>query len=119
MAKKSKARRVKRVLGVRIPKPVGRFIATPAGRIAIAGALIAGGVAASRNPRVRAAAAMAAHEVQRAGRSAGQALGAGARAALAPMMAAAHLDGAGKKAKRKAKSTTPRLRQDDAERVSH
>ncbi len=119
MAKKSKSKRVKRVLGVKIPKPVGRFIASPGGRIALVGAVVAGGVLAARSPRVKAGAMIAAYEVKKAGRAAGMALGSAARAALTPVMAATQSDSAGKKAKKKAKAASPRLAQDDAEALSH
>lgn len=112
MAKKSK-RRVKRVLGVKIPKPVGRFLGSRGGQAAVAGAAIVAGVAAARHPRVQAAAMMAGYELQRAGASAGHAVSSAAKAALTPVIAA--LQPAPEAVKKKSKRS-PRLAQDGAER---
>jgi hypothetical protein len=121
MAKRRK--RVKRVFGVKVSKPVGRFLASPGGQLAIAGAVVAAGVAASRNPRVRAAFQIAGHELKRAGTSAGFALGSAAKAALAPVIGV--MDGASgedekpKKKKKRKSDTTARLEQDDYEEIPH
>jgi hypothetical protein len=116
MAKKRK--RVKRVLGLKVPKPMGRFLATPGGQLAIAGAVVAVGVAASRNSRVRASLQIAGHELKRAGASAGYALGSATKAALAPVIGALEQvsgdDEKPKKKKRKGNGS-PRLDQEEAE----
>lgn len=120
MAKKRK--RVKRVLGLKVSKPVGRFLASPGGQLAIAGAVVAAGVAASRNPRVRAAFQIAGHELKRAGASAGYALGSAAKATLAPVIGAMdHVDEDEKPKKKKKRkgNTTARLEQDDYEEIPH
>ena len=120
MAKKRK--RVKRILGMRLPKPVGRLLASPAGQLAVAAAIVAGGVAAARNPRVRAAVGIAGNELKQAGVAAGYALGSAAKAALTPVAGAARQvsgeDGAKKKKKRKGDGS-PRLQQEDYEEMSH
>jgi hypothetical protein len=121
MAKKRK--RVKRVLGLKVPKPVGRFLASPAGQLSIAGVMVAGGVAAARSSRVRAAFAIAGHELKEAGVSAGYAIGSAAKAAMAPVVGAAHHlsgdeDDAPKK-KKKRKGVSPRLEQDDYDEIPH
>jgi hypothetical protein len=116
MAKKRK--RVKRLLGIKVPKPMGRFLASPGGQAAIAGALIAAGVAAARSSRVRAAFALAGHELTRAGNSVGYALGSATKAALTPIVGAAEQVATGetKPKKRKAKGDgSSRLDQDDYE----
>jgi len=116
MAKKR--RRVKRVLGIKVSKPVGRFLASPGGQLAIAGAVIAIGVAAARSQRVRAAFDIAGHELKRAGTSAGYAVGSAAKAALAPVIGAMEQvsgeDDKPKKKKRKSDSSA-RLAQEDSE----
>jgi hypothetical protein len=122
MAKKRK--RVKRVLGLKVPKPVGRFLASPAGQLTIAGVIVAGGVAAARSPRVRAAVAMAGHELKEAGVSAGYALGSAARAALTPVVGAAQQLSGGddetpKKKKKRKSDSSPRLEQEDYEEMPH
>lgn len=121
MAKKRK--RVKRVLGVKVPKTVGRFLASPGGQLAVAGVVVAVGVAASRNHRVRAAFEIAGHELKRAGISAGYALGSATKAALAPVIGAMdqvsdEREKPKKKKKRKGDSS-PRLEQDDYEEIPH
>jgi len=120
MAKKRK--RVKRVLGLKVPKPIGRFMASPAGQLTIAGIVVAGGVVAARSPRVRAAVAVAGHELKAAGVSAGYAIGSAAKAALAPVVGAAHQlsgdDDRPKKEKKKRKGdASARLEQDDFEEM--
>jgi hypothetical protein len=121
MAKKRK--RVKRVLGLKVPKPVGRFLATPAGQLTVAGVVVAGGIVAARSPRVRAAFAMAGHELKEAGVSAGYAIGSATKAALAPVIGAAHQvsddDDRPKKKKKRKSDSSPRLEQDDYEEVPH
>lgn len=119
MAKKGK--RVKRVLGVKVSKPVGRFLASPGGQVAIAAAVVAIGVAASRNHRVRAAFQIAGHELKRAGTSAGYALGAAAKAALTPVIGAqvSDADEKPKKKKKRKGDSSLRLEQDDYEEVPH
>jgi len=122
MAKKRK--RVKRVLGLRVPKPMGRFLASPTGQLAIAGVILGGAFAASRSPRVRAAVAMAGRELKEAGVSAGYAVGAAAKAALTPMVGAAQQvsggNGAGLKKRKKRKGgSTARLEQDEYEEIPH
>ena len=121
MAKKRK--RVKRVLGVKVSKPVGRFLASPGGQLAIAGAVVAAGVAASRSPRVRAAFQIAGLELKRAGTSAGFAVGSAAKAALAPVIGAmggvSDEDEKPKKKKKRKSDSSPRLEQDDYEEAPH
>ena len=121
MAKKRK--RVKRVLGLKVPKPMGRFLASPTGQLAIAGVIVGGAVAASRSPRVRAAVAMAGHELKEAGVSAGYAIGAAAKAALTPVVGAAQqVSGNGespKKKKKRKSAATPRLEQEDYDEIPH
>jgi hypothetical protein len=120
MAKKLK--RVKRILGMKVSKPVGRFLASPGGQLAIAGAVVAVGVAASRNQRVRAAFQIAGHELKRAGASGGYAVGSAAKAALAPVIGAMDMAGEDEKPKKKKKrktDTSPRLEQDDYEDMPH
>jgi hypothetical protein len=115
MAKKRK--RVKRVLGLKIPKPAGRFLASPAGQLTVAAVVIGGGVAAARSQRVQAALMIAGHELKRAGTSAGYALGSAAKAALAPVIGAMDYvshDDAPKKKKRKSNGS-PRLDQEERE----
>jgi hypothetical protein len=121
MAKKRK--RVKRIFGLKVPKPAGRFLASPAGQLTIAGAIVAGGVAAARSSRLRAAVAMAGHELKEAGVSAGYAIGSAAKAAMAPVIGAAHQlsgddDTPTKKKKRKGESS-PRLEQEDYDEIPH
>lgn len=124
MAKKSKSRRVKRILNVKIPKPVGRFLARPSGRYALAGTAIAGGVAVVRNPQVQAAFATAATEIGHAVKSAGYAIGSAARSALEPMIAAAQApmdDGAEEEEKKpkKGKSSGQQKRGENGKGQSH
>jgi hypothetical protein len=116
MAKKR--RRVKRVLGLRVPKPMGRFLASPAGQLAIAGVIVGGAVAAARSSRVRAAVAMAGRELKEAGVSAGYAIGSAAKAAMAPVVGAAQQvsgDEAPKKKRKRKGDSSPRLEQEDYE----
>jgi hypothetical protein len=119
MAKKRK--RVRRVLGVRVPKPMGRFLASPAGQLTIAGVVIVGAAAAARSPRVRAALAVAGHELKAATASAGYAVGSAAKAALTPVVGAAQQvsggDEAPKKRKKRKSDSSPRLEQDDYEEL--
>ena len=121
MAKKRK--RVKRVLGMKVSKPVGRFLASPGGQLAIASAVVAVGVAASRNQRVRSAFQIAGHELKRAGTSAGFALGSAAKAALGPVIGAmdqvSDEDEKPKKKKKRKGDSSPRLEQDDYEETPH
>jgi hypothetical protein len=120
MAKKR--RRVKRVLGLKVPKPVGRFLASPAGQLGVATAVLAGGVAAARSERVRAAFAAAGRELKQAGVSAGYVVGSAAKAALTPVISAAQQvagDAAQSKKKKRKGDSSPRLDQDDMEEVSH
>lgn len=117
MAKKR--RRVKRVLGLRVPKPMGRLLASPAGQLTIAGVIIVSGVAAARSPRVRAAVALAGRELKEAGVAAGYALGSAARAAIAPVVGTAHQisgeDEIPQKRRKRKGDASPRLEQEDYE----
>ncbi len=115
MAKKSK--RVKRVLGVRVPKPIGRVLASPAGRLLIAGAATAGVVAIARDPRARAAATAAISELSRISQSAGMAAAGIVRAAATPLVAQVQPPSAGRKRKKLRKNGSARMQQDEAERA--
>lgn len=116
----AKRKRVKRVLGVKVPKPLGRFLATPGGQIAIAGAVLAAGVGAARSTRVREAFGVAGHELRRAGAAAAYAAGSATKSVLTPVIGAMEQASGGddKSAKKKARKGTSRLDQDDRETAS-
>lgn len=115
MAKKSK--RVKRILGVKVPKPIGRILANPAGRLLIAGAATAGVVAIARHPQTRAAATAAMNELSRVGHSAGMAAAGIVRAAATPLLAPAQPLAGGRKGKKARKNGSARMQHDEAERA--